>query len=259
MKVHINHKDEVRKCRALIKCRYAEENHFESESEARAFIEEKSFSTYSENSLVSLRKSAEIVDSVSGANLLDWEKESAQSVGDKGVNREEIFAPQSSEFKRATSGKYVFFQRRFKGKTGFPMEHTILANPRILRESHPNHNAVARGVICRSDKNLIEGMNNQHFINYSVVDALNVETQQREKIVCIESITIPKESQGRGLASELIDELSVAYPDLRIPETHIMTTYGKDFFKRLQSNRGDRFKGLLNGRLEFDARPGKVK
>lgn len=276
MKFHVNLKDQTRRCMARIKCRYSSDHHFSTKEEAQDFIEHKSLEKNSKNLISTFKRlnkeskasTAETKDSLlfesplstsTGKSLLNWEKIVKGLVGSHGKAREEVFAPTLENFTKTNASGYTFFQREFTGKTGISMEHTIIGDPKILPLSGPNHNAVARGVIAPKGSTITTGLKNQHLVSYAVVESLNVETQEKEHIVFIDGISIPDDLKGKGIASELIDEIILAYPDLRIPETRSLTIDGKRLFENLQKSRGEKFKGYLNGRLQFDAREsGKV-
>lgn len=69
MKFHVNPKDQTRKCRALIKCRYASDHHFDSAKQAQDFIEQKNLEQNSNNIIATLKKTSQNLNNDSGKLL----------------------------------------------------------------------------------------------------------------------------------------------------------------------------------------------
>lgn len=255
VKMHVNSKDEVRKCRAIIKCRYSSEHHFNDEASAIAFVEEKLRNENLDNTFARLTKASSkpITESPSGSYLLEDEERDSKSSNKPGTQNHKIMPPASRDFNKIELLQYTFFQKNFEGKTGIPMEHTILANPKIHTSVYPwAESRLTKGVICRTDTKLERGLNDQHYLNYSIIETFNIKTGLSQNTLFIDAISVPNDSRGQGLALELIDEMCEQYPDLQVPESYDLTQDGKDFRKKLQAARGDKFAGCVSGSMEFD-------
>jgi hypothetical protein len=256
---HVNDKDQTRKCRALIKCRFLESHHFDSLGDGNAYVERKLKEEYTRNMFTTLRRenseNPAYYPTVEGSgkwDLIEYEKEESRLFPRIGEQRQ-ITEPIPKNFNKSQEERYIFFSREVKSKTGSPVEHVVLGNPDLILEGvGVNQNALVRGIICRSDETHKSGMRNQYGLRYSLVNATNRGSGEKENILVIETISIPDDQKGKGLASELIEEMMLAYPNAKVPETGSMTKEGQAMFKRLQATRGDKFKGFISRDLIFD-------